>query len=251
MAPTAIANPLSTPALVMEQLDVGGRAVHMVYAPFDHVNRAARIAIVGMTPGRFQAANALRAAQEALGAAQSVELAAEKAKVFGSFSGEPMRGNLVRMLDLIGVAKLLGVRSTASLWSSNSALVHFTSALRYPVFVDGQNWSGQPDMVRTPRLRAWLETYTGTELALLRDAVIVPLGSKVASAMHHLARQGLIDGRHILEGLPHPSGANAERIAYFLGNKPSNLCSSKTNTATLDEARELLSDRVSRLRCNA
>lgn len=61
----------------------------MVYAPFDHVNRAARIAIVGMTPGRFQAANALRAAQEALRAGQSVEIAAEKAKVFASFSGEP------------------------------------------------------------------------------------------------------------------------------------------------------------------
>jgi hypothetical protein len=130
MATTAIADPLSTPALAMEQLDVAGRAIHMLYAPFDHVNRNAKIAIVGMTPGRFQAANALRAAQEALRAGQSVESAAEKAKVFASFSGEPMRGNLVRMLDLIGVADLLGLPSTSSLWGGDSDLVHFTSALQ-------------------------------------------------------------------------------------------------------------------------
>lgn len=248
MATTAIADPLSTPALAMEQLDVAGRAIHMLYAPFDHVNRNARIAIVGMTPGRFQAVNALRTAQEALQAGQSVESAAEKAKVFASFSGEPMRSNLVRMLDLIGVADLLGLPSTASLWGGNSELVHFTSALRYPVFVDGQNWSGQPDMVRTPPLRSWLETYTGTELSLLPDAVIVPLGPKVAAAMRHLAQRGMIDASRILDGLPHPSGANAERIAYFLGDKAAELCSTKTNTTVLDGARKALHERVRALR---
>ncbi|RSU63270.1 hypothetical protein BRX36_16020 [Sphingomonas sp. S-NIH.Pt1_0416] len=248
MATTAIADPLSTPALAMEQLDVAGRAIHMLYAPFDHVNRNARIAIVGMTPGRFQAVNALRTAQEALQAGQSVESAAEKAKVFASFSGEPMRGNLVRMLDLIGVADLLGLPSTASLWGGNSELVHFTSALRYPVFVDGQNWSGQPDMVRTPPLRSWLETYTGTELSLLPEAVIVPLGPKVAAAMRHLAQRGMIDASRILDGLPHPSGANAERIAYFLGDKAAELCSTKTNTTVLDSARKALHERVRALR---
>jgi hypothetical protein len=158
-----------------------------------------------------------------------------------------MRGNLVRMLDSIGVARLLGIISTSTLWSNNSDLVHFTSALRYPVFVDGQNWSGSPDIVRTPRLRGWLETYTGTELELLGDAVIVPLGPKVTAAMHHLASKRMIDRERILEGLPHPSGANAERIAYFLEDKPAHLCSAKTNTATLDRAREALRLSVGRL----
>ena len=231
----------------MSCVEASGRNVKMVYAPFDHVNHRAKIVIVGMTPGRFQAANALRAAQQALRSGRSIEQAAAEAKIFASFSGEPMRGNLVRMLDLIGVARLLGLPTTASLWNEKSDLVHFTSALRYPVFVEGQNWSGQPDMVRTPQLRQWLETYTGTELALLRDAVIVPLGPKVAAAMQHLAARGMIDANRILDGLPHPSGANAERIAFFLRNKPAHLCSAKTNTATLDTAREALSARVSRL----
>ena len=240
-------NPHLIDALAMDRFEANGRQVEMIYAPFDHVNQNARIVIVGMTPGRFQAAAALRAAQQALQSGRSVEQAAMEAKVFASFSGEPMRGNLVRMLDLIGVAKLLGVNSTASLWNGNTDLVHLTSALRYPVFVDGKNWSGQPDMVRIPRLRQWLETYTGTELALLRDALIVPLGPKVAAAMRHLAEQGMIDGARVLDGLPHPSGANAERVAFFLRHKPAHLCSAKTNTATLDTAREALCARVSRL----
>lgn len=160
---------------------------------------------------------------------------------------EPMRTNLVRMLDLIGVGRWLGVASTASLWSDRGDLVHFTSALRYPVFVDGQNWSGQPDMVKTPALRGWLEAYTGQELSELSSAVIVPLGPKVAAAMQNLAAQGLVDSHRILEGLPHPSGANAERIAYFLGDKAAERCSTKTNTAALSAARSRLEDHIAAL----
>jgi hypothetical protein len=41
----------------------------------------------------------------------------------------------------------------------------------------------------------------------------------------------------VLNGLPHPSGANAERIAYFLGKKAKESLSVKTNPATLDSAK--------------
>jgi len=247
LSPSEIDNPPLIDELIMDRLESRGRRVQMIYAPFDHVNAQARLVIVGMTPGRYQAANALRAAQRALLAGKSSTQAALEAKVFASFSGEPMRGNLVRMLDRIGVARLLGLSSTAALWADRSDLVHFTSALRYPVFVDGGNWSGQPDMVGTPQLRMWLEAYTGKELALLKSAVIVPLGPKVAAAMRHLAATGRLDEARILDGLPHPSGANSERIAFFLGDKPADLCSSKTNPKALELAREALIARVNRL----
>ena len=42
---------------------------------------------------------------------------------------------------------------------------------------------------------------------------------KPAAALRHLAGLGILDPSHILDGLPHPSGANAERVAYFLGRK--------------------------------
>lgn len=247
LSDSEITDPRSAGGLLLDRFEVGQRVIEQIYAPFDHVNPAAKIVIVGMTPGKHQASNALKAAAIALREGKSADEAAASAKVFASFSGEPMRGNLIRMLDLIGVNRLLGIATTGSLWAEHSSMVHFTSALRYPVFVDGENWSGQPDMVRTPQLRAWLEQYTGVELATLKDAVIVPLGPKVATAMQHLAQLGQISKARILDGLPHPSGANAERIAYFLGAKAAHNCSTKTNTTALDTAREALMARVSRL----
>ena len=240
-------DPRTLDDLLMERVVVGGNSVEMFYAPFDHVNPHARLVIVGMTPGRFQAAAALKVARLELDAGRSIAGAAEAAKVSASFSGEPMRGNLVRMLDLIGIPRLLDIPTAALLWAGRSELVHFTSALRYPVFVDGGNWSGQPDMVRTPRLRALLEMYTGVELDALRGAVVVPLGPKVSAAMRHLAGIGMLDLGYVLDGLPHPSGANAERIACFLGTKPAHLCSAKTNAAAISKTRDDLTRQVDRL----
>lgn len=239
-----LCNPADVSSLQMFREQIGQRELSMIYAPFDHVNQAARVVIVGMTPGRFQAVNALAAARDALRNGTTPSDAARIAKAHASFSGEAMRGNLIAMLDAIGVARWLGIKSTASLWDENVNLVHFTSALRYPVFVDGKNWSGTPDMVRTSVLRSTLEDYTGKELAELDKALIVPLGPKVSAAMLHLAAIGSIDADKVLTGLPHPSGANAERIAYFLGKKTAEQCSSKTNPVTIDAAKAQLIKRV-------
>ncbi len=242
-----IDDPRTAPQLLLGREVVGAREIEMVYAPFDHVNRKARLVIVGLTPGRQQATNALRAAHAALNDGFSDDDAAERAKVFASFSG-PMRANLVSMLDSVGIARWLGLSTTASLWGKNADLIHFTSALRYPVFVNGENWSGAPDMIKNVPMRQWLEIYTGSELAMLDDAVFVPLGSKVAAGLRHLAALGAISADRILDGLPHPSGANAERIAYFVGSKPAERLSAKTNPVTIDAARAMLCDKVSKLR---
>lgn len=228
----------------LDATEAGGRNVSMMYAPFDHINRSAKIAIVGMTPGAHQAQQALLAAKAALLEGKSEAEAAAIAKTHASFSGEPMRTNLIRMMDAVGIARALGLTSTAGLWAGDSHLVHFTSALRYPVLVDGKNWSGTPDMIRTPKLREWLLTWTGAELNELPNCLIVPLGPKVAAAMHHLAAAGLIEANRIMDGMPHPSGANQERVACFLGDKPAEMCSSKTNPIALARAKLDLVARV-------
>src|ERR1700737_5521526 len=86
----------------------------------------------------LQARRCLRA-----GRSEADSLAA--VKVVASFSG-PMRPKLVAMLDSIGVNRLLGLQSTASLWDGDARLAHFTSVLRFPVFIDGENYSGTPSM---------------------------------------------------------------------------------------------------------
>ncbi|GAA0029117.1 uracil-DNA glycosylase family protein [Bradyrhizobium ottawaense] len=220
------------------------------YAPFDFVAPDARLVIVGITPGRTQAVTALVAASEALRAGKHPNEASRLAKVTGSFSGS-MRVRLVSMLDHIGLAAALGLASCADLFDSSSEQVHFTSALRYPVFVGDANYNGKPDMLQTPLLRSMIDSCLTEEARCLSKAVWLPLGPEPARAVHYLCEQGLLDRKQVLQGLPHPSGANAERISYFLGRKPRHLLSSRTNASTLDTALDRLCLQVQALSANA
>ncbi|MEH2594958.1 hypothetical protein V1278_001871 [Bradyrhizobium sp. AZCC 1577] len=216
------------------------------YAPFDYIQSGARLAIVGITPGAQQARNALLEARRQLLAGNDHHSALRSAKTFASFSG-PMRSNLVSMLDHIGLNRWIGVPSTADVWNSSDDLVHFTSALRYPVFVGGQNYSGAPSMTATPVLRESLITNLGQEVAALSNAVWVPLGPKAAEGLGLLAKLGLLAPERLLLGLPHPSGANAERIAYFLGRKARASLSVKTSPDSIDDSRARLLSQVAAL----
>lgn len=162
------------------------------------------------------------------------------AKRTGAFSGA-MRPNLVALLDCIGLNCWLGLSSCDELFGFAANLVQTTSVLRNPVFVEGKNYNGTPNMTKHSLLQDQLTSYFGEDVKSLPNAIFVPLGNKVAEALHYLASQGLLSREQIIDGLPHPSGANAERIAYFLGRKKRNMLSVKTNPDKLDQAREKLS----------
>jgi hypothetical protein len=200
--------------------------------------------VLGITPGRVQAENAAREARRILAKGGSIEEASHAAKLVGSFSG-PMRANLLAMLEHIGVPTALGVSSSADLFDPARRLVHFTSCLRYPVFVAGENYSGTPDMLQHPLLKTIVETHLTAEARALGDALWLPLGPKPVAALRHLVSAGVLDDSRVLSGLPHPSGANAERVAYFLGRKARAELSGKTRPEPLDAARESLRARVS------
>ena len=222
---------------------IRGRRIDVAYAPFDHVNRDADVVIVGLTPGRQQMRNALLEAQRCLKAGMSEQEAMKAAKVFASFSG-PMRANLVAMLDSVGVNAALGLPSTSSLWDKDTHRVHFTSAQRYPVFIDGENYFGSPSMISIPLLRSQLLQRFGTEMADLSKAIFIPLGPKVTEAVETAAKQLGLSTERILSGLPHPSGANAERIAFFLGRKAREDVSRKVDPERLLLARASLAEKV-------
>lgn len=232
--------------LLLDSASVGTKRLDVAYAPFDFVNPHARIVIVGLTPGRQQMRNGLQEVQRLLHEGVSLEETARAAKVFASFSG-PMRTNLVQMLDSIGVSNFLGLNTAASLWNGDARFVHFTSALRYPVFVNGANYSGSPDMLKTPLLASQLKRWLASEMAALPGALFVPLGPKVGDALRAVAVENGISQAQVLVGLPHPSGANAERIAYFLGRKTRAALSTKTNAVSLDRARDRLRNQISEL----
>ena len=214
-------------------------AIEVRYAPFDHVNRNAKLIILGITPGEQQANAAIVEAGRALRGGASEDDVLSRAKAHASFAG-PMRSNLVAMLDAIGANRALGIASCASLWGEHVNLVQFTSALRYPVFKDGENYAGSsPKMTVSPLLRAHLLTYAAFELESLTGALVLPLGPAVMEACRYLVKLGQLDPDRVIEGVPHPSGANAERIAYFLGRKEKNSLSRKTDPVKIEAGREV------------
>lgn len=227
------------PGLVRER----NGSLTVEYAPFDHVEDGAELVIVGLTPGRQQAANALESLAGDLKVGTPPKRALERAKRTASFSG-PMRANLLAMLDEIGVPALYGRGSAAEFFSDRQARVHFTSTLRYPVYLNGQNYSGTPNPLSQPMLRRMIETHLAEEAERLRSAMWVPLGQHAEAALLHLSSLGRLPRANILAGLPHPSGANAERIAYFLGRKDRASLSAKTNAARLDDAKRRLLEQV-------
>ncbi len=209
------------------------------YAPFDHINANAKIVLLGITPGAQQAGNAIKALRSAMLAEDSDSRALEQAKQTASFSG-PMRSNLVAMLDRIGMQQALGLDTCARLFDSRTDLVHFTSALRYPVFLDGKDYSGTPPILATPALRDMTRRWLKEEVELLSKAFWVPLGKEPASVLADCIARGELKAERVLAGMPHPSGANAERIAYFLGVKAREDLSVKTNPDLIDAAHKRL-----------
>lgn len=236
----AIASPADMPAPFL--LGREGRYSSW-YIPFESVNRDARLVIVGISPGFVQWKNAMREAQRQLDAGASVEDTLRAARLTGAFSGA-IRPNFVALLDAIGVQRWLGIASCATLFDADARLVQVSAILRHPVFVDGKNYSGTPAMPRHAFLREQVLRYFAHEAALLPDALYIPMGASVSEGLDWLAAQGVIDAGRILHGLPHPSGANAERVAYFLGRKSQEALSSKTNGPQLDAARLRLLEQI-------
>jgi len=241
ITPAVASNPLQYNILQMAK----DKDVEVIYAPFDYIAPKAKLVVVGITPGLAQAVNALQAVTNTVD--QSFEKRLSLAKQTASFSGGVIRSNLVSMLDAIGVARYFKVGTSADLFRVDSDQVHFTSALRYPVFVKGQNYNGAPDMLRTPILRKMIETHLAEEARALPDALWLPLGPKAEKAVLHLADMALLRRDRILGGMPHPSGANAERVSVFLGRKDPILASGQTNAPKLIEAARNLAEQIQKL----
>lgn len=214
------------------------------YAPFEFVNESAKVVICGITPGIQQATVAIKAAKEGIEQGLSAAEVLRYAKHSASFAGA-MRRNLAEMMDFIGLQHWLGINSCGNLFQTRQDLVHFTSALRNPVLDQGQNFSGGRAMISNSYFWDQIQTGLVAEInSLPNDCVFIPLGQGVDAVFEKLASEGVIDRTRVLSGLPHASGANAERIAYFCQRKEREQLSDKTNPDKLDAARAGLLDQI-------
>src|SRR2546425_1805387 len=130
--------------------------IQIYYAPFDYVNENARVVLVGITPGWTQMEIAYRFARRALLEHALPVDVCRRAKEQASFAGS-MRRNLISMLDDLDLQKFLDVPSCESLFSEYGSLTHTTSVVRYPVFINGANYTGHvPELLVTNCLRRYV-----------------------------------------------------------------------------------------------
>jgi hypothetical protein len=192
----------------------------MYWIPFERLNRAARVAIIGLTPGWHQKQQAFTAARDAVraGITDDMEIL-ERIGRQAWFAGS-MRTNIVDMLDAIGLPEVLGVQTSAELFAERDDLIHGTSALRYPVFVNAKNYGGgNPRVAQSPMLTRCVRERLAPELAAIPVALLLPLGRAVEGCLRILIADGALNDARCLFGFPHPSGANANRAAYFARDK--------------------------------
>lgn len=235
---------INKPSEIPKSLLIGcEKNLSIYYAPFDFVNDKAKVVIVGITPGFTQLKNAYAALQNSLRSGKTIDESLVKVKSDASFSGS-MRSNLIEMLDYVGIHKWLGIPSAEQLFSARSDFLHSTSCLKHPVFVDGANYNGTPNMLKNDFLRHHLYANFAQEAQCLKKAIFIPLGPKPSEALEYLAKNGVIEKERILNGFLHPSAASQERINYFLDKKPKHLLSSKTNAAQIDLAKASIIKKV-------
>ena len=186
------------------------------YAPLHGMRPEAKVVIIGITPGIQQMLAAFREARRLLLDGVEAPRIYYEIRRRMAFAG-PTRTHLIQLLEAVGLPQCIGLSSGAELFGEANSLLHATSALWYPVFVNGTNYSGHAPKLgeRVPApVRAYLSLLP-TQLAAAPNALVVPLGPAVETALDLIG----FDDPRVLRGFPHPSGANRGRHAAFIRDR--------------------------------
>ncbi len=191
------------------------------YAPHnEYVNKKAKILIVGICPGWTQTEIAFKSVKDDLESNLDIENILKNCKMTARFAGS-MRNNLINMLEELLISAYLKIDSVRDLFNSDCELLHTTSLIPYPVFINGRNYTGHtPEIVDSPLLMKYVREHFYQELEQLKNKpLIIPLGKSVEDVLRTTIRDNIIREEQCLFGFPHPSGANGHRKEQFINNK--------------------------------
>jgi len=196
------------------------KRLEIYYAPFEYVNKFAKVVIVGITPGLQQMKQSFSTVLNANNQHVKDEELLHQVKNESSYKGQT-RENLVQMLDDLGLHQYLNLISTNEFFNEASHLVHTTSVISYPVFYNGGNYNGSkgPKILSTGLLKKYVIEHLVTEFSDMNNPLIIPLGERVAEVFKFLVEEKLLKSEHILFGFPHPSNENRGREEKFAENK--------------------------------
>lgn len=205
--------------------------VEVYWAPFEYINKDAKVIILGITPGWTQMELAFNYVLHHIDE-EDYEQLISNAKNNASFGGTTMRKNLIDMLDGIELNKFLNISSCKQLFHEKQSLLHTSSVLRYPVFIDGENYSGSSPKIYSQEIFLnMIDELLVPELNQVKNAVIIPTGKVVSDVLKYLVDKGKIEHKTILFNFPHPSGANGHRKEQYENNK--NIFKEQLGTASV------------------
>jgi len=194
--------------------------MEIYYAPHNEIlNENAKIFIIGITPGWTQTKIAYETAHNGLLKNMSSNKIKEECKRNSRFAGS-MRKNLIEMLNELNLNKKLNIKSCSELFDEHDIMLHTTSIIPYPVFINNKNYTGtNPKILENDILTFYLKEYFYKEVEKLPNALYIPLGKAVEEVLEYMVKNNLIKKEQCLFGFPHPSGANGHRKQIFLENK--------------------------------
>ena len=195
------------------------RGYNVYYVPFELINAAARLTLVGITPGPTQMAKAYAAAQQTIRANASDEEVLLNAKRAAAFVG--MRNRIEDMLDHFAIPRHLGIRNAAALWKEDFQHFQPTSIVPNAAF-KGEDFFNGPfsEVLDVPLLRHQFENvFVPSIEKLSKQTVYVAMGPVVDEALRWCVDHGVIEERQLLGYFPHPSGRSGTQFDYFMRRK--------------------------------
>jgi len=195
------------------------RGYNVYYIPFELINKAARLALVGITPGPTQMAEAYASAQRTVRANASDQNVLLEAKRTAAFAG--MRDRINEMLDHFAIPQHLGIPNAASLWTSDFPYFQPTSIVPNAAF-KGETYFNGPfsAVLDVPLLRHQYEkVFIPSIESLSKQTVYVAMGPVVDEALRWCVSRGVIEERQLLGYFPHASGSSGSQFSYFMRRK--------------------------------
>ena len=93
---------------------------------------------------------------------------------------------------LWGFHRWLGLADSADFFTTSRHLVQTKSLLRYPVFVNEDDYRGKPDVTKHSTLRRYLLENFVVEVEELKGAVVVALGPQVQAVLDYLIHERVL-----------------------------------------------------------
>ena len=104
-----------------------------------------------------------------------------------------MRKNLISMLDELNLNTKLNISSCSELFLNKDELLHTTSMIPYPVFINGKNYTGaRPKILDSEVLMSYIKKYFYKEVKELPNTFIIPLGKSVEEVLELMISEKII-----------------------------------------------------------